>query len=164
MVRVPQVLVRNNLEKALLDIERRLALGQPEPVRHPVHVRVHGQRPCIEAAALDAAVRHVDELCLVAAGNRQVRDGRLGIEQPLARVGGRLVELVYVPLDELLDEAAQAYGEGLIGEGYTTARLFYAANGRVLHDASGALGAKRKVRPRLRPIQFSCISLTLSGQ
>jgi hypothetical protein len=52
--------------------------------------------------------------------------------------------LVYVPLDELCAEVEQAYGEGLISEGYTTARLFYVANGQPLHDPSGELCAMRE--------------------
>ena len=57
------------------------------------------------------------------------------------RVGGRHVELIYIPLDELLAEADQAYGAGLIDEGFATARLFYVASGQTLHDPSGDLGA-----------------------
>jgi hypothetical protein len=60
------------------------------------------------------------------------------------RVGSRLVELVYVPLDELCAEIEQAYGEGLISEGYTTARLFYVANSRPLHDPAGELCVLRE--------------------
>jgi hypothetical protein len=60
------------------------------------------------------------------------------------RVGGRLVELIYVPLDELRAEVEQAYDSGLITEGYTTARLFYLANCRPLHDPTGELGALRE--------------------
>jgi predicted nucleotidyltransferase len=60
------------------------------------------------------------------------------------RVDGRLVELVYVPLDELRAEVEQAYAEGLISEGYTTARLFYVASGRPLHDPAGELSALRE--------------------
>jgi hypothetical protein len=60
------------------------------------------------------------------------------------RVDGRLVELVYVPLDELRAEIEQAYGAGLITEGYTTARLFYAANGLPLYDRAGELSALRE--------------------
>ena len=60
------------------------------------------------------------------------------------RAGGRLVELIYVPLDELRAEVEQAYGEGLISEGYTTARLFYLANNRPLHDPAGELSAMRE--------------------
>jgi hypothetical protein len=49
-----------------------------------------------------------------------------------------------VPLDELRAEIEQAFGEGLISEGYTTARLFYVANGQPLHDPAGVLSALRE--------------------
>jgi uncharacterized protein DUF4037 len=57
------------------------------------------------------------------------------------RVQGWPAELIYVPLAEIRSKIDRAYGEGLISEGYTTARLFYIANGRLLHDPSGDLGA-----------------------
>jgi predicted nucleotidyltransferase len=60
------------------------------------------------------------------------------------RVDGHPIELVYVPLDELRAEVEQAYGEGLISEGYTTARLFYLANGRPLYDPAGELSILRE--------------------
>jgi hypothetical protein len=60
------------------------------------------------------------------------------------RVDGRAVELIYISLDELRAEVEQAYGAGLISEGYTTARLFYLANGRPLHDPTGELSLLRE--------------------
>jgi hypothetical protein len=63
-----------------------------------------------------------------------------GLEDHL-RVKGRLAELIYVAFDELRAEAEQAYGAGLLSQGYTTARLFYIANGQILHDPTGELGA-----------------------
>jgi Domain of unknown function (DUF4037) len=60
------------------------------------------------------------------------------------RVDGRMVELIYMPFDELCAEVDQAYGAGLITEGYTTARLFYVASGQPLHDPSGELSALRE--------------------
>jgi hypothetical protein len=74
------------------------------------------------------------------AGSVEVEILTWGLEDHL-RMQGRLAELVYVPLDELLAEAERAYDAGLISEGYTTSRLFYAAHGRVLHDPAGDLGA-----------------------
>jgi hypothetical protein len=60
------------------------------------------------------------------------------------RIGGRRAELVYTPLDELCAEVEQAYGEGLISEGYTTARLYYVASGQPLHDPVGELSLLRE--------------------
>ena len=60
------------------------------------------------------------------------------------RIGGRRAELIYMPLDELCAEVEQAYGQGLITEGYTTARLFYVASGQPLHDPAGELSALRE--------------------
>lgn len=59
------------------------------------------------------------------------------------RVGGQLVELVYVPLDDLQAEVEQAYGKGLISEGFTTARLYYLVQSKVLIDSAGEIGALR---------------------
>lgn len=58
-------------------------------------------------------------------------------------VDGRMVELIYVPLDDLLADADRAYDEGLGDEGFATAQLYYVANGRPLHDPTGVLGALR---------------------
>ena len=60
------------------------------------------------------------------------------------RIGGRPAELIYTSLDEMRAEVEQAYGDGLISEGYTTARLFYIASGRPLHDPAGELSALRE--------------------
>jgi hypothetical protein len=60
------------------------------------------------------------------------------------RIDGRAVELIYMPFDELRAEVEQAYGEGLISEGYTTARLFYLASGRPLYDPAGELSILRE--------------------
>lgn len=65
-----------------------------------------------------------------------------GLEDHL-RIGGRIVELVYVNLDELRDELARAYHEGLAAEGFATALLYSAAQGRPLHDPQGALAELR---------------------
>jgi hypothetical protein len=77
------------------------------------------------------------------AGSVEVEILEWGREDNL-RIGGRLVELVYAPIDELIAEAEQAYGAGLITEGYTTARLFYVASGRPLYDPAGELSALRE--------------------
>lgn len=61
-----------------------------------------------------------------------------GLEDHL-RVGGRPAELVYVNFDELRDELARAYGEGLAAEGFATALLYSVAAGRPLHDPQGQL-------------------------
>jgi predicted nucleotidyltransferase len=58
-------------------------------------------------------------------------------------MGGRLVELVYVDLDDLLREVDHAYESGLDGEGFVTARLYYAAEGRLLHDPTGEFASLR---------------------
>lgn len=65
-----------------------------------------------------------------------------GLEDHL-RVGGRPAELVYVNIDELRDELARAYGEGLAAEGFATALLYSAAQGRPLHDPQGQLAELR---------------------
>lgn len=88
--------------------------------------------------------QRVERLARVAdAGSVQANILTWGLEDHI-RVGGRLVELVYLSLDDLLAEARRAYGEGLIGEGFTTALLFCAARGRPLHDATGELAALRE--------------------
>lgn len=66
-----------------------------------------------------------------------------GLEDHL-RIDGRDVELIYVELDDLAAEVERAYGEGLVGEGYTTARLYYVARGQPLHDPAGELRALRE--------------------
>lgn len=66
-----------------------------------------------------------------------------GLEDHL-RVDGQLVELVYVNLDELQQDIARAYGEGLNGEGYVTAQFFYIANSVLIHDPSGELHTLRE--------------------
>lgn len=66
-----------------------------------------------------------------------------GLEDHL-HLGGRLVELVYVDLDDLLALAARAYGPGLVDEGFVTASLAYVAAGLVLHDQTGELEALRE--------------------
>lgn len=87
--------------------------------------------------------KRADRLARIAdAGSVAVEILTWGREDHL-RVQGRLVELVYVPLDDLLGEAERAYGEGIGDEGFATARLYYVANGRLLHDPSGALGQLR---------------------
>jgi hypothetical protein len=94
-------------------------------------------------APLAAPAERAARLARVAdAGSVEVDILDWGREDHL-RVGGHLVELVYVPLDELRVEVVQAYGEGLISEGYTTARLFYLANGRPLYDPAGELSMLR---------------------
>jgi hypothetical protein len=65
-----------------------------------------------------------------------------GLEDHFA-LRGRHAELIYVSLDDLLIEVDQAYGDGLTGEGFTTASLYYVANGRPLHDPTGELAALR---------------------
>lgn len=57
------------------------------------------------------------------------------------KVDERLVELIYVNLDELRGEIEQAYGAGLNGEGFVTTQFFYLANGHILHDATGEVAA-----------------------
>lgn len=66
-----------------------------------------------------------------------------GLEDHLA-VDGRLVELIYVHLGDLQQQIERAYTHGLISEGFTTAQLYYVANGRPLHDPEGALQSLRK--------------------
>jgi Domain of unknown function (DUF4037) len=95
-------------------------------------------------APLAAPAERAARLVQVAdAGSVEVNILSWGLEDHL-RVGGRLAELIYVPLDELCAESERAYGEGLISEGYTTARLFYVANGQPLHDPAGELSALRE--------------------
>ncbi|HEU4322955.1 MAG TPA: DUF4037 domain-containing protein [Roseiflexaceae bacterium] len=65
-----------------------------------------------------------------------------GLEDHL-RVDGRLVELVYVDLDELLASAGRAYGEGIVDEAFVTAQLAYVAGGTPLVDSTGELAALR---------------------
>ena len=77
------------------------------------------------------------------AGSVEVHILSWGLEDHLC-IGGRPVELIYVPLDDLRTEIEQAYGEGLITEGYTTARMFYMANGRPLYDPTGELSVLRE--------------------
>jgi hypothetical protein len=76
------------------------------------------------------------------AGSVEVNILTWGLEDH-ARVGGRLIELIYVHLDDLRAEIDRAYSEGLITEGYTTARLYYLAGGRLLHDTAGKLTGLR---------------------
>jgi hypothetical protein len=95
-------------------------------------------------APLAAPAERAARLVQVAAADRVEVDILDWGREDHVHVGGRLVELVYVPLDELCAEVEQAYGEGLISEGYTTARLFYVANGQPLHDPSGELCAMRE--------------------
>jgi hypothetical protein len=77
------------------------------------------------------------------AGSVEVNILSWGLEDH-CRVDGRLVELIYVGLDELRAEVGRAYGEGLISEGYTTALLYSVAHGRALYDSTGELGALRE--------------------
>jgi hypothetical protein len=100
-----------------------------------VDLHVYWRAPLAAPAERAARLEQIAD-----AGSVEVEIMTWGREDHL-RVAGRLVELVYVPLDELLDEAAHAYGAGLFSEGFSTARLFYVANGQILHDTSGELGA-----------------------
>jgi len=75
-------------------------------------------------------------------GSLEVNNLNWGLEDHL-RAGSRDAELIYVPLDELRAEIERAYGEGLNSEAFTTARLYYVANGRLLHDSAGELEALR---------------------
>jgi hypothetical protein len=98
-------------------------------------LHVYWRAPLAEPSARAERLAHVAD-----AGSVEVEILTWGLEDHL-RVQGRLVELIYVPLDELLAEAERAYGAGLISQGYTTSRLFYATNGRILHDPGGDFGA-----------------------
>jgi hypothetical protein len=55
----------------------------------------------------------------------------------------KLVELVYLDLGRLITEANQAYSEGLISEGYTTALLYILFRNQIFHDATGEVTALR---------------------
>lgn len=66
-----------------------------------------------------------------------------GLEDHLF-VDGQLVELVYVPIDDLQADIERAYGEGLAGEGYVTAQFFSVANGVPIYDPKGVLSALRE--------------------
>ncbi len=76
-------------------------------------------------------------------GNEVREERRWGLEDHF-RLGGRLVELIYVDLDDLLRDVDHAYESGLDGEGFVTARLYYLAEGRLLHDPTGELAALRE--------------------
>jgi hypothetical protein len=69
-----------------------------------------------------------------------------GLEDHLT-IKGRSAELIYVHLDDLRTHVEQAYGEGLNGEGYTTAVLYSVAECTLLHDPSGIVAL---IRDRLR--------------
>jgi hypothetical protein len=103
-----------------------------------VDLHVYWRAPLAEPAARAERLARVAD-----AGSVAVEFLTWGREDRL-RVGGRLVELIYVPLDELQAEVEQAYGAGLSGEGFVTAQLNYAANGRLLHDAAGEVAAIRQ--------------------
>lgn len=91
------------------------------------------------ASATERASRLAE---LADAGSLKVGITSWGLEDHL-RVGGLLVELVYVDLGHLEAEVERAYGEGLGGEAFVTAQFDYLASGRVLHDPAGALGRLR---------------------
>ena len=81
MVGVMQVGLGDHLQQAQLDLERRLAGGQIEPVRHAEHVRVDGQGRLAEGD-----VEH--DVGGLAADARQ-RLQRLALARHLAAVLGR---------------------------------------------------------------------------
>jgi hypothetical protein len=58
-------------------------------------------------------------------------------------IDGQLAELVYVNLDDLQADVARAYGEGIGGEGFVTAQLFYVTNSALVLDPTGEVGALR---------------------
>lgn len=94
-------------------------------------------------APLAATAERAVCLAAVADPGTIVREvGDWGLEDHLV-VGGRLAELVYVELGDLWVEVERAYGEGLAGEGFTTAVLTFAAQGRPLLDPQGELAALR---------------------
>lgn len=96
---------------------------------------------------------------LAASADREVRlrpladEGTLEMDIPTfgledhLHVQGKLIELVYLDLDRLSAEAAQAYSQGLSSEGYTTALLYILFRSQVLHDATGEVTT---LRERLR--------------
>ncbi len=75
-------------------------------------------------------------------GTLEVGIPTFGLEDHL-HVQQKLVELVYLDLDRLIMEANQAYSEGLISEGYTTALLFILFRNQIFHDATGEVTALR---------------------
>jgi hypothetical protein len=75
-------------------------------------------------------------------GTLEVGIPTFGLEDHL-HIQRKLIELIYLDLDQLSTQAHQAYSQGLISEGYTTALLYILARGQVLHDATGKVTALR---------------------
>jgi hypothetical protein len=73
-------------------------------------------------------------------GTLEVGLTTFGLEDHLY-MQGKLIELVYLELDRLSFETDQAYGQGLSGEGYTTALLYILFRSQIYHDATGAATA-----------------------
>jgi hypothetical protein len=82
---------------------------------------------------------------LADAGSLRVEIHSWGLEDHLT-VGGTAIELIYFRLDEMQEQVARAYGEGLDSETFTTASLYTVAEGRPLYDPTSAL---REMRERL---------------
>lgn len=85
-----------------------------------------------------------ERLRAIADPGTEVREERRWGAEDHFRLGGQLVELIYVDLDDLRREIDQAYASGLDGEGFVTARLCYIAQGRLLYDPTGELAALRE--------------------
>lgn len=65
-----------------------------------------------------------------------------GLEDQFSVDGGP-VELIYRRWVDMRADVQRAYGEGLAGNGFTTAVLYAVAHGRPLHDPTGELRAAR---------------------
>ena len=116
-------------------------------------LHVYWRTPLAEPAA------RAKQLAAIAdPGSVEVDIRSWGLEDHL-RIKGRLIELVYVQLDELEAEVNRAYNEGLISGGYTTARLSYLTSGTIFHDPNGSL-AKLQTQLLVFPAPTRTLLLT----
>jgi hypothetical protein len=100
-------------------------------------VYMYYRQPLAAAAERAARLRPLAD-----AGTLEVDIPTFGLEDHLL-VHDQLIELVYLDLDRLSENAKQAYGQGLSSEGYTTALLYILARSPVLHDVTGEVTALR---------------------
>jgi hypothetical protein len=103
--------------------------------RSDIDLHVYWRAPLADRAARAAALASLAD-----PGTQVAEVGDWGLEDHLW-AAGQPAELIYVNLDDLAAEVERAYGEGLGGEGFTTAQLTYVAEGVALHDPRGALAA-----------------------
>lgn len=104
-------------------------------------LHVYWQPPLASAAQRRAALDRI-----AGADGLHIAIHSWGLEDHL-RIGGQLIELVYVNLNDLHDLIDRAYNTGLTDEGYTTASFHNIANGVLLHDPTAKLAS---LQQRLR--------------